>query len=96
MALSGYGSRSPLVGKKCHIGAIGRGRLVVDDRGMNDHPKKIQRCPACGAEDVVAISMSLDVAGVVFQACHKCEHRWWEQDGYEIPLETVLDLVPRR
>ncbi|HYH28325.1 MAG TPA: hypothetical protein VEA19_06085 [Actinomycetota bacterium] len=62
---------------------------------MSD-PKKVIRCSACGSEDVVAISMDLEGSGVVFRACHRCEHRWWEKDGYEIPLESVLEIVPRR
>ncbi|HEX9890661.1 MAG TPA: hypothetical protein VGB28_01190 [Actinomycetota bacterium] len=57
--------------------------------------KKISRCPSCGSDDVVAISMSVEDAAVLFRACHRCEHRWWERDGHRVSLDAVLDLVNR-
>jgi len=70
-------------------------RLEREHRPMSDI-KKVTRCPACTSDDIVSIEMDMEGVGVHFQACHKCENRWWERDGERIPLESILSLVPRR
>jgi DNA-directed RNA polymerase subunit M/transcription elongation factor TFIIS len=58
--------------------------------------KRVTRCPNCGSDDVVSISMNVEEAEVEFRACHRCEHRWWEQDGRSVSLQTVLARVNKR
>ena len=54
------------------------------------------RCDECGAEDAIQIELEVsDVQSVMFNSCHRCEHRWWTSDGSVIDLTSVLDLVRR-
>lgn len=59
------------------------------------------RCPQCGSDRFMEISMRLHSNDdVVFRSCFRCEHRWWErktEGSFEaISLEKVLDLATVR
>ena len=96
MVISGHATHSPAGSRKMPKRGYWPGHPCEPTMCYMSDPKKITRCSACGSEDVVAISMDIEGSGVTFRACHHCEHRWWEKDGYEIPLESVLEIVPRR
>lgn len=34
-----------------------------------------------------------DGTEVHFYSCHKCEEKWWDKDGRQVPLTEVLDLA---
>ncbi len=51
------------------------------------------RCPACGAGELISISMTLNGAELAFTACHECEAKWWWRDGESVPLQVVLESV---
>jgi len=51
-------------------------------------------CKSCGSTDVIEIDLTLpDGTEVTFNSCHRCEARWWNQDGKKLELEVVLDLA---
>ena len=51
-------------------------------------------CKSCSSNDVIEIDLTLpDGTEVTFNSCHKCEARWWNQDGEKLELEVVLDLA---
>lgn len=53
-------------------------------------------CGSCGADSVIQIELTLaDGTDVTFFSCHRCESRWWNRDGEDLPLGTVLDLARR-
>lgn len=53
-------------------------------------------CGVCGADSVIQIELTLaDGTEVEFYSCHRCETRWWNRDGKELELDTVLDLASR-
>lgn len=51
-------------------------------------------CKSCGSTAVIEIDLTLpDGTEVTFNSCHKCETRWWNQNGKKLDLEVVLDLA---
>ncbi len=53
-------------------------------------------CPQCGARDVIEIKQRLpDQVELHFFSCHRCEERWWDQDGRVLELREVLELARR-
>lgn len=63
---------------------------------MSVQATRLTRCPSCGSDDLVTISMTMVESDILFRACHGCENRWWERDGYTVSLDTVVDLIPKR
>jgi hypothetical protein len=54
-------------------------------------------CPDCGAADFIQIRLSLpDGSDIHFCSCHRCETRWWNQDGQSLGLDEVLELARSR
>jgi uncharacterized protein (DUF983 family) len=53
-------------------------------------------CPTCRQGDLIAISMTVGERDLSFSTCHLCEAKWWFQDGEQVPLTSVLDLVVKR
>jgi formate dehydrogenase maturation protein FdhE len=53
-------------------------------------------CPACGSNEIMALSMLVAESALRFTCCIACEHRWWEREGTSIPLDSVLSLVATR
>jgi len=52
---------------------------------------KSHRCDECGSERVTAIAMTLtDGSSVHFASCHRCETRWWVQDGARLSFDHVI------
>ena len=53
-------------------------------------------CERCGAASVIQIELTLpDGTEVDFCSCHRCESRWWNQDGEALELDTVLEMARR-
>ncbi|HXF37048.1 MAG TPA: hypothetical protein VNO17_07695 [Actinomycetota bacterium] len=50
-------------------------------------------CPACGAGDLISISMTVSGTDLSFTTCHACEAKWWTREGEQLPLRSVIDLV---
>jgi transcription elongation factor Elf1 len=49
-------------------------------------------CIGCGNEHVTAIAMTLtDGSRVDFASCHRCENRWWVQDGTLLSFDIVIE-----
>jgi uncharacterized protein (DUF983 family) len=53
-------------------------------------------CPTCRQGDLIAISMTVGDRDLSFSTCHLCEAKWWFQDGEQVPLTSVIDLVVKR
>lgn len=53
-------------------------------------------CPACEAEDVISISMTVGESDLSFSTCHRCEAKWWHRDGRPVALDSVLEIVGNR
>jgi hypothetical protein len=50
------------------------------------------KCIGCGNEHVTAIAMTLtDGSRVDFASCHRCENRWWVQDGALLSFDVVIE-----
>ena len=58
---------------------------------MDDKPEGT--CPACGAGELISISMSVNGSDLAFTTCHLCEAKWWYRDGESVPLQSVIGLV---
>ena len=63
---------------------------------MMRSPMEATRCPDCGADNLITITMRLGDGAIRFRTCSPCEARWWEKDGSQITRETALQGVPRR
>jgi formate dehydrogenase maturation protein FdhE len=57
-------------------------------RDMDEH-----KCNACGSNDLITVTMTVDKQVVSFTACHNCEAKWWFRDGQRVALDSVLDIV---
>lgn len=53
-------------------------------------------CPTCGSDEILILSMMVGESALRFTTCVACEHRWWEQEGASIPLDSVLSIVAAR
>jgi uncharacterized protein (DUF983 family) len=53
-------------------------------------------CPTCRQGDLIAISMTVGDRDLSFSTCHLCEAKWWFQEGEQVPLTSVIDLVVKR
>lgn len=48
-------------------------------------------CQFCGSLHVTSIAMTLtDGSRVDFASCHRCEKRWWLQDGAQLSFDHVI------
>lgn len=50
-------------------------------------------CRACGSGEVVTISLTVDSQDLSFTSCHACEEKWWDKDGEDVELDSVINLV---
>lgn len=51
-------------------------------------------CPSCSASDAIQIELTMpDASEVMFNSCHRCEHRWWVSNAEVIGLESVLEMA---
>lgn len=76
--------------------AVPTPRTAADDAGygsLTRLPRSARRaCPACGADSVTSLAMTLTDGSLVdFASCHACEHRSWSQGGRALPLAVVLE-----
>jgi DNA-directed RNA polymerase subunit M/transcription elongation factor TFIIS len=54
------------------------------------------KCPACGTQELLTVTLTVDDAPMEFTTCHTCERRWWSRDGELVPLGSLLGLVGKR
>jgi hypothetical protein len=49
-------------------------------------------CPRCSSS---LVEIRLDQAGrlMVMRSCSTCDTRWWQRDGEDVALRSVLDIV---
>jgi DNA-directed RNA polymerase subunit M/transcription elongation factor TFIIS len=58
------------------------------------HPeaRSLRNCHICGSLHVTSIAMTLtDGSRVHFASCHRCENRWWLQDGSQLSFDHVIE-----
>jgi hypothetical protein len=56
--------------------------------------RNLMKCIGCGNEHVTAIAMTLtDGSRVDFASCHRCENRWWLQDGQVLSFDVVIETT---
>ncbi len=53
-------------------------------------------CPNCRSGDLISITMSVAGRDLQFTTCHLCEAKWWQRDGEEVPLQSVIGLVVQK
>ncbi len=53
-------------------------------------------CPNCRSRDLVEIRMQHHAEKITMHSCQVCERRWWDRDGEQVGLRSVLDLVAVR
>lgn len=59
---------------------------------VNTQARQLMKCPGCGNGHVTAIAMTLtDGSRVEFASCHRCENRWWLQDGSSLSFDVVIE-----
>lgn len=51
--------------------------------------------PACRRCSSPLVEIHLDQAGrtMVMRSCSTCDTRWWQRDGEDVALHSVLDTV---
>ena len=59
---------------------------------VNAQARGLMKCLGCGNEHVTAIAMTLtDGSRVEFASCHRCENRWWLQDGEPLSFDVIIE-----
>jgi len=54
------------------------------------------RCSTCGQDTVIEIELKLpDGSEVLFCSCHRCESKWWNRDGEQLDLDSLVDVARR-
>ena len=53
-------------------------------------------CPSCGSDDLLRITMTVGERPLSFAACHVCEAKWWQSEGAQVPLQSVIALAANR
>ncbi len=53
-------------------------------------------CPVCKDGDLITITMSVAGRDLAFTTCHLCEAKWWQRDGEDVPLQSVIGLVVQK
>ncbi|HEY7400796.1 MAG TPA: hypothetical protein VH989_07845 [Actinomycetota bacterium] len=54
------------------------------------------RCPNCKSTDLITIMMSVSARDLAFTTCHMCEAKWWQSDGEDVPLGSVISQVAQK
>lgn len=74
-----------------------RAARQAEGLSMNTRSRtQVQRCPVCGAGELLSVTLSVGGSDMSFTTCHMCEERWWEQDGHSVDLGDVLHLASNR
>lgn len=55
-------------------------------------------CPICRIARLVSIAMTVNDRRLTMHSCARCETRWWDRDGENVGLNSVLQTAaaPRR
>ena len=53
-------------------------------------------CPSCRQGDLITISLNVSGRDLTFATCHLCEAKWWQRDGEDVPLASVLDAAAQK
>jgi DNA polymerase III alpha subunit (gram-positive type) len=51
------------------------------------------RCPLCKVANLVSISMTVSDRQLTMHSCSRCETKWWDADGENVGLATVLGFT---
>ena len=63
---------------------------------MSATSQKAVACTECGAPDAIQIELKLpDGTEVEFCSCHRCENRWWNQEGENVEVARLLEMARR-
>jgi formate dehydrogenase maturation protein FdhE len=65
----------------------------MTEKASAEEHEGMNACPECGSSDLLTITMTVNEREISFTACHDCEAKWWNRDGQDVPLESVLDLA---
>ena len=63
---------------------------------MSDMTHTNGSCPNCRQGDLITITMTVTDRDLAFTTCHMCEAKWWQRDGEEVPLRSVIGLVVQK
>ena len=74
----------------------GRGRTGATPTPLGSLTQREHRavtaCRGCGSTRVTRLSLNLtDGTPVEFASCHRCENRWWVQDGALLSFDVVIE-----
>ncbi len=50
-------------------------------------------CPVCRDRELVEIDLTVGGRPVTLHSRSRCDTRWWDADGEQIQLRTLLDLA---
>jgi hypothetical protein len=50
-------------------------------------------CPLCHIARLVTIAMTVNERRLSLHSCARCETRWWDCDGENVSLSSVLDTA---
>ena len=50
-------------------------------------------CPVCRTRQLVEITVTLKKREVTLHSCSNCDTRWWDSDGEQVPIGSLLDLA---
>lgn len=50
-------------------------------------------CPHCHSATLVEIRVSYAGRRFTMHSCPSCEDRWWDRDGEQVKLDSVLGTV---
>ncbi len=51
------------------------------------------KCPLCNLANLVIINITANGRALALHSCHRCETKWWEADGENVGLSTVLNAA---
>lgn len=57
-----------------------------------ERPKQLGMCPSCH-HNLVEIDLRLGDVKVTMHSCSTCEQKWWDLNGRQLELGTVLALA---
>ncbi len=50
-------------------------------------------CPVCRDKQLVEITLKAGDRNLVLRSCSTCETKWWESEGRQVALGSVLDAA---
>lgn len=53
------------------------------------------KCARCRASRIVQIAVTIGGRPVTMRSCSRCDMRWWDSEGEDLGLPTVLELATK-